>query len=154
MLVNSGSTHHFIYSRVPKKLNIFIHPTSRFQVSIPGNKTTPCDGKFHKVELAIKDYKIRSPMYVIEMRGVDIVLGAQWLETLGTIGLNLREQFIRFYENGRKYKLYSINFPPPQIVSPNKMEKMIKKGAQAFFLHCYAMEGITDERQNTNPHEL
>ena len=34
------------------------------------------------------------------------------------------------------------------------MEKMIKKGAQAFFLHYYAMEGTTDERQNTNPREL
>ena len=31
---------------------------------------------------------------------------------------------------------------------------MIKKGAQAFFLHYYAMERKTDERQNTNPCEL
>ena len=127
MLVDSGSTHNFIESRVTKKLNIFIYPTASFQVSIPGNKTTPCDGRCHKVELAIKEYKIRSPMYVIEIRGVDIVLGAQWLEMLGTVELNLQEQFIRFYENGRRYKLYNINCPPPQIVSSNKMEKMIKR---------------------------
>ena len=68
-------------------------------------------------------------MYAMAIRGVDIVLGAQWLETSGTVGLNLCEQFIKFYENGRKYKLYNINFPPPQIVSSNKMEKMIRKGA-------------------------
>ena len=55
-------------------------------------------------------------MYAMEIRGVDIVLGAEWLETLGTVGINLQEQFIRFYENGRKYKLYNINCPPPQIV--------------------------------------
>ena len=34
------------------------------------------------------------------------------------------------------------------------MEKMIKKGAQSFLLHCYAMERTTDERQNTDPREL
>ena len=34
------------------------------------------------------------------------------------------------------------------------MEKMVKKGAQAFFLHCYAMERKTDEIQNNNPCEL
>ena len=34
------------------------------------------------------------------------------------------------------------------------MEKMIKKGAQAFFLHCYCMERTDDERQNTYPCEL
>ena len=93
-------------------------------------------------------------MYVMEIGGVGIVLGTQWLETSGIVGLNLQEQFIRFYENGRKYKLYSINYLPPQIVSSNKMEKIIKKGAQAFFLNCYVMERTTDERQNTDPREL
>ena len=93
-------------------------------------------------------------MYAMEIRGVDIVLGAQWLETLGTVGLKLREKFIKFYENGRKDKLYNIKYPPPQIVSSNKMEKMIKKGAQSFFLHCYAMEKTANERQNTDPCQL
>ena len=97
------------------------------------------DGKFHKVELAIKNDKLKSRMYAMEIRGVDIVLGAQWLETMGTVGLNLREQFINFHENGRKYKLYSINFPPPQIVSSNKMENMIKKWSSSLLLTllCY-----------------
>jgi hypothetical protein len=79
---------------------------------------------------------------------------AQWLATLGTIGLNLQEKFIRFYENGEKYKLHGINCPPPQIVSSNKMEKMIKKGAQAYFLHCYAIEGTTNEEKNDDPKKL
>ena len=70
--------------------------------------------------------------------GVDIVLGSIWLEILGTIGLSLQEQFIRFYENGRKHNIYGINFPPPQIVSSNKMEKMIKRELKQFFtLLCY-----------------
>ena len=88
MLVDSGSTHNFIDSKVTKQLNIFIYPTTSFQVSIPGNKTTPCDGKCHK--LAIKDYKLRFPMYVMEMKGVDIVLGVSWLETLEIVRLNLQ----------------------------------------------------------------
>ena len=67
-------------------------------------------------------------MYAMEIRWVDIVLGAQWLEMLGTVGWNVQEQFINFYENGRKYKLYSINSSPPQIVSSNKMENMVNKG--------------------------
>ena len=55
----------------------------------------------------------------MEIRGVDIVLGAQLLEMPGTTGLNLQEKFIIFYENGRKYKLYGINWPP----SPNCLIK-------------------------------
>ena len=113
VLVDSGSTQNFIDSRVEKQLNIFIYPTANFQVSISRNKTTPCGGTCHKVELAIKDCTLRFPMYAIAIRGVDIILGAQWLETLGTVRLSLGGQFIRFYENRRKIKLYSINCPPP-----------------------------------------
>ena len=83
MLIDSESTHNFLDSRVAKQLNILIYPTASSQLLIPRNKTTPSDGKCHKVELAIKKYKLRSPMYVMAIRGVDIVLGAQWLETLG-----------------------------------------------------------------------
>ena len=34
------------------------------------------------------------------------------------------------------------------------MEKLIKNGAQAFFLHFYAMERTPDERQNNDAREL
>ena len=123
VLVDSGSKHNFIDSRVAKQLNIFIYPTIIFQVLIPGNKTTLWDGKCHKVELARKDCTLRFPMYAMAIRGVDIVLGAQWLETLGTIILNLQEQFIKFYENGRKYKLYNINYPLPKLSHPIKWKR-------------------------------
>ena len=141
-------------SKVEKKLNIFIYPTSSFQVSIPGKHITSCDGKCHKVELDIKYYKLKSPMYVMEIGGVDIVLGAQWLETVGKVGLNIQEQFIRLYENGKKYKLHGIKCPAPKIISSNKMEKMIKKGAQSFFLHCYSMDEMDDESKKRNLREL
>jgi hypothetical protein len=68
-------------------------------------------------------------MYSMPIEGVNIVLGAQWLAMLGTVVLNLHGQFIMFYQNGEKYKLGGINCPPLQIVSSNRMEKIIKKGA-------------------------
>ena len=49
-LVDSGSKHNFIDSRVAKQLNIFIYPTFDIQVSIRGTKTTSCGKKCHKVE--------------------------------------------------------------------------------------------------------
>ena len=68
--------------------------------------------------------------------------------------IKLTTTIISCYENEREYKLYSINFPRPKIVSSNKMENIIINGDQYFFLHYYSMEGKTDERQNTDTHEL
>ena len=72
VLVDSGSKHNFIDSRVAKQLNIFIYPTASFQISIPGNKTTSCDGKCHKAKLAIKDYKLRLPMSAMAIKGLTL----------------------------------------------------------------------------------
>jgi hypothetical protein len=43
MLIDSGSSHHFKDTKIERKLNISIHPTCQFQVSILGNNTTSCD---------------------------------------------------------------------------------------------------------------
>ena len=123
VLIDSGTIHNFIDPRVAKNLNIFIYPSSNFQVSIPWNKTTPCHEKFHQVDIPIKDYTLRFPMYFMAIKEVDIILGTQWLETLGTKILNLREQFINFYEDERKYNIYSINSPSPKLSHPIKWKK-------------------------------
>jgi len=34
------------------------------------------------------------------------------------------------------------------------MEKMIKKGSQSYFLHCYSIEGTTKENKNDDPKKL
>jgi hypothetical protein len=80
-------------------------------------------------------------MYAMAIGGVDVVLGSQWLATIGTMGINLQKQFLRFFEKGIKYKFFGIKSPTPQLVSSNRMEKMIKKGSQAYLLHCHSMEG-------------
>jgi hypothetical protein len=112
MLIDNGSSHKFIDTKIEKQLNMFIYPSSDLQVAIPWNQTTSCTGKCHKVKLHIKDYQLQAPMYSMEIGGVDVVLGAQWLSTIGTVGLNLQKQFLEFFENGRKYKFNEIKSPP------------------------------------------
>jgi hypothetical protein len=145
MLIKNRSSHNFIDTEVAKQLNMFIYPSSDLQVIILGNQTTLCTGKCHKVKLSIKDYQLQAPMYAMEIGGVDVVLGAQWLSTIGTVGLNLHKQFLEFFENGRKYKFNGIKSPPHQIISSNRMEKMIKKGAQTYLFHCCSMEAFSND---------
>jgi hypothetical protein len=43
LIIDSGSSHNFIDANIARTLNMFIHPTSEFQVSILRNRTTSCD---------------------------------------------------------------------------------------------------------------
>ena len=72
---------------------------------------------------------------------MDIVLGVQWLQTLGTYSANHQKHFIKFKWKGKNYKLYGLQPPGTQIVSSQQMEKLIRKGASAYVIQCHQMEG-------------
>jgi hypothetical protein len=45
-------------------------------------------GKCDKVKLQIQDFKLELELYTVPLGGVDVVLGVQWLQTLGTYSVN------------------------------------------------------------------
>ena len=83
MLIDYGSTHNFIHSKIVKDLNCFIYPAPEFQVMVANGSTIKCSAKFHNIKLSMGEYVLNSPMIAIPMGGVDVVLGVQWLQSLG-----------------------------------------------------------------------
>ena len=74
-------------------------------------------GKCHKVKLQMQEYKLKSYFFVVPLGGVDVVLGIQWLQTLGTYSTNHLEHFIEFHEFGKTHKLYGYQPPPTQLIT-------------------------------------
>ena len=66
-------------------------------------------------------------MLSIPMGGVDVVLGVQWLQSLGTIAFNFQELFMRFSVEGKEVELRGIAGKQEKIISSNSMTKLLKK---------------------------
>ena len=79
VLVDTGSTHNFLDSTMAKRLNLFTFPMPNMKVMVADGKKIEQVGKCHKVKLQIKDFHLESPFYTVPLRGVDVVLGIQWL---------------------------------------------------------------------------
>ena len=45
--------------------------------------TINCFGKCHNIKLSMEEYVLNSPMLSISMGGANVVLGVQWLQSLG-----------------------------------------------------------------------
>jgi hypothetical protein len=60
-----------------------------------------CSGKCNKINLTMGEYVMNSPMIAIPMGGVDVVLGIQWLQSLGTVAFNFQELFMKFSLEGK-----------------------------------------------------
>ncbi|KAH9321326.1 hypothetical protein KI387_015965, partial [Taxus chinensis] len=68
-----------------------------------------CLGKCHKIKLSMGDYLLEGHMYAIYIGGENILLGVQWLSTLGIVEMNFRDS------EGRTSELCGMKFKAPQL---------------------------------------
>lgn len=81
----------------------------------------------HKINLTMGEYVLNSPMIAIPMGGVDVVLGVQWLQSLGTVVFNFQELFMKFSLDRKEFELRGIKRKPSKVISSNGMTKLLKK---------------------------
>ena len=101
ILIDFGSTHNFIETRIAKQDDCFVSPLSKFKVMIDNRGTLPCKGKCHNVCISIGDYNLHSNMFSFFLGRCDVVLGTQWLHTFGHILWDFSELWMQFSVNGK-----------------------------------------------------
>ena len=65
--------------------------------------------------------------FSIPMVGVDVVLGVQWLKSLGKVSFNFQELFLKFFLEGKEVELRGIAGKLGKIISSNFMINLLKK---------------------------
>jgi len=96
VLIDYGRTYNFINYKLAKDINFFVYPAPEFQVMIANGGTINCSGKCHSINLNMGEYFLDIPMITIQMGGVDVVLGVQWLQSLGIVAFDFKNLFMRF----------------------------------------------------------
>jgi hypothetical protein len=81
-------------------------------------------------------------MFSIDMGGCDIVLGADWLRTLGPIIMYFKELTMQFDQEGHQYKFQGIIVGSPEVISSHRMEKLLKKGHSGGIAQLHAIQAI------------
>jgi hypothetical protein len=79
-------------------------------------------------------------MFAIDMGRCDIVLGAEWLRTLGPILMDFQNLTMQFDQGGHKHKFQGITAGSPEIISSHRMEKLLKKGHSGVIAQLHAIQ--------------
>jgi hypothetical protein len=145
VLIDSGSTHNFIHCKLAKDLNCFVYPAPEFQVMIADGGTINFSGKCNKINLTMGEYVMNSPMIAIPMGAADVVLGIQWLQSLGTVAFNFQELFMKFSLEGKEIELRGITGKPGKVISSNGMTKLLKKGHQGIIAQLCSLDVQTSK---------
>jgi hypothetical protein len=91
-----------------QETHCYIHAINNFQIMIANGGSMKCGGHCENVCLQIGDYHLKSHMFSINMGGCDIVLGADWIRTLGPILMDFKELTMQFDQEGHQYKFQGI----------------------------------------------
>jgi hypothetical protein len=140
ILVDSGSTHNFIHRRIAQETHCYIHVVNNFQIMIANGGSMKCGGSCENVRLQIGDYHLKSHMFAIEMGSCDIVLGADWLRTLGPNFMDFKELAMQFDQEGHQYKFQGITVGSPEIVSFHRIKNLLKKGHYGVIAQLHAIQ--------------
>jgi hypothetical protein len=99
-----------------------------------------CGGSCENVCLQIGDYHLKSHMFFIDTGGCDIVLGVEWLRTLGPILMDFKALTMQFNQEGHQYKFQGIIASSPEVISSHRMEKLLKKGHSGVISQLHAIQ--------------
>ena len=90
-------------------------------------------------------YVLNNPIIVIPMGGFDVVLGVQWLQSLGTMAFIFQKLFMKFSWEGKEYELNGITGKPSKVISSNGMTKLLKKGHQGVVAQLCSLDVQTSK---------
>eukprot|EP00253_Pinus_taeda_P002118 PITA_02118 len=127
VLIDSSNTHNFIHCMIVKELNCFLYLAPKCHVMAANGGTINFSVNCHNIKLSMGEYVLNSPLLSIPMGGVDVVLGVQWIQSLGTIALNFQELFLKKKLEAKEVELRGIAGKPGKIIISNNVTKLLKK---------------------------
>ncbi|KAD4981923.1 hypothetical protein E3N88_18594 [Mikania micrantha] len=102
VLLDGGSTHCFVQTRIATFLNFPIESIEPFSVLVGSGERLPCSGLARAVELIIQGHPLVVDLYVLPLQGWDMVLGVSWLATLGPVITDYSKSTFEFSHNGHQ----------------------------------------------------
>eukprot|EP00253_Pinus_taeda_P019139 PITA_19139 len=143
--------HNFIHQRVAEVVHCFVRAVSNFWVQIVDGGTMKCEGRCENVKLQMGDYQLKTHMFSIHMGGCNIVLGSEWLRTLGPITMNFQELYMSFKQNNQTHTLHRLQVGAPSIISSHWMEKLLKKGHHGVIVQFNAIHAFKPNYLHIHP---
>lgn len=154
ILIDGGSTHNFIQSRVAKFLSLSTQHTQALKVIVGNGTVLDCNQICPHTTLLIQGQKFEVDLYVLPISGADIVLGIQWLKRLGPIITDYDALTMQFSRNGHPILLRADAPTLPEDASPHQVKRFLPTHAAYAFFHIAISPSPTPIPNHNTTHTI
>jgi len=82
--VNGGSLENFLQPRIAKFLKVAIEPAPLFKVMVGIGNYMTIEGMIKELNIQAQGAKFELSVFLLPILGVDLILWANWLKTIGS----------------------------------------------------------------------
>jgi len=100
-LLDSGSTHNFISAGAAARTGLRVEPRPRLTAVVANGERVSCPGVIRAAPVTIAGTIFNIDLFVMPLAGFDVVLGTQWLATLGPVVWDFAAPSMAFQLHGR-----------------------------------------------------
>jgi hypothetical protein len=129
VLLDTSSTHNFMDETLAKELKLQTNVESNFGVRVANGQVIRILGECKEVKFKMQDLHLKLTFNLLDLGGCGIVLGTQWLSTLGVISWDFKNLMMGFKHEGKQVWLQGLKESPNMIQgSKNFKSKATMKG--------------------------
>lgn len=130
IFIDCGSSHNFIHPSVIQKLGLKVQRVKPLTVEVAdGNKLTTNE-LCSNFKWKMQGQEFKTELLVLPVGGCEVVLGMQWLTTIGDVKWNFGELRMEFLQNDKKVVLRGMKQHGLQLVKRKKMQQILQKPQQ------------------------
>ncbi|XP_042758298.1 uncharacterized protein LOC122198198 [Lactuca sativa] len=147
-LIDPGATHNFIAAHLVSTLDLPIEETEPYGIRMGTGDCEKGTGVCKGVLLHLKELDIKEDFLPLRLGSSDVILGMQWLETLGMTKTNWKEQTMEFDIGGRKARIEGDKSLGKSLISLKAMTKTLGKEGNGVLVE---LSNVEEEPKVTNP---
>uniref|UniRef100_A0A2N9HH28 Reverse transcriptase n=1 Tax=Fagus sylvatica TaxID=28930 RepID=A0A2N9HH28_FAGSY len=137
VLLDTGSTHNFMDGTLAKTLKLPIDGESNFGVRVANGQVIRTLGECKEVKFKMQGLHLKLTFNLLELGGCGIVLGTQWLSTLGVISWDFKNLVMGFMHEGKQVWLQGLKEKPNVMQSSKDFKgKATMKGLLLQIMPC------------------
>ncbi|KAM0057208.1 putative nucleotidyltransferase, Ribonuclease H [Helianthus debilis subsp. tardiflorus] len=144
VLLDGGSTHCFVQTRIAKFLNLGIESIPPFTVLVGSGERLPCTGVAKQVELVIQGSSVLIDFFVLPLQGWDMVLGVSWLSTLGPVVTNYATALFEFQLGATRVTWKGEPSTTADPIQFHGLKKLAHSNAIAHYFHLQLLPSQVD----------